>query len=330
MGSLKGKTVLITGGTGFIGSNLIRAAIKAKADINIITRKTSDKWRINSILNGLNEYKVDLVDYENLSRIVKDIQPSIIFHSATYGGDPSQNDLKKIFDANFMGTANLLNCCKDVGFDLFVNTSSSSEYGIKSSPMNENDILKPVNDYGVSKVAGTLYCQSVARKGKLPLLTLRLFSPYGYYESPLRLIPSVIISCLKSKNPIVSSPDFVRDFIFIEDVVDAYINLCKRIGKRSDLSGDLGNGEIFNIGTGSQHSVGEIVEKIIELTGSDVQAEWGHAPRWSDEPLIWEANISKAQKVLKWTPQIKLEEGLSKTINWFRKQKELISFYKDF
>lgn len=315
MGNLKGKTILITGGTGFVGSNLVRACVKAKADVNIITRKTSDKWRIKSVLNDLNEYQADLVDYDKLLTVIKGIEPSVIFHSATHVGDPSQANLKKLFETNFFGTANLLNCCKHVEFDLFINTCSSSEYGTKSSPMNENDVLEPSNDYAISKVAQTLYCQSVARQEELPLVNLRLFYPYGYYEAPQRLIPSVIISCLKSKNPIVSNPNFVRDFIFIEDVVNAYM----RIVEISRFSRDLGYGNIFNIGTGHQYSVGEVVEKIIELTGSNVQAEWGNAPRWSDEPQTWRADISKAKKILKWAPQTKIEEGIIKTIDWVKK-----------
>lgn len=314
MGNINGKNVLITGGTGFVGSNLIRTCIEAKANVNIISRESSDKWRMNDISNEINEYKVDLTDYNKLANVITDIEPSIIFHTATYGADPSQQNFKEIFETNFMGTANLLKCSKRIGFEMFVNTSSSSEYGIKSSPMNENDILEPINNYGISKAAGTLYCQNVAKKEELPLVILRLFSPYGFFEGPKRLIPSVILACLESKNPQVSSPDFVRDFIFIEDVLDVYIDVCNE----SNLYG-----EIFNVGSGSQHSVGEIVKLIIELSGSDVQPQWGHAPRWSNEPLLWKADIYKAQKILHWKPKTKLENGITKTINWFEKNLKL-------
>ena len=309
MKALKGSKVLITGSTGFIGANLVRTFLKIGAEIHILTRTTSNKWRINDILKDVTEYCVDLLDHKKLESIILDIAPEIIFHTAIYGGYPFQKDIKKIIESNFIGTVNLVNACKKVDFELFVNIGSSSEYGIKSRPMTEGDILEPVNDYEVSKAAATLYCQAVARREKIPIATLRLFSPYGYYEEPTRLIPSVVVSCLKGRNPEVSSPNSVRDFIFIEDVIDAYM---KVIG-----TSDIG-GEIFNIGYGEQHSVGEVVNMIVELTGNNVRPGWGSVPKRANEPNVWQADVTKAKDILKWEPKYSLEEGLAKTIKWFR------------
>ena len=180
--------------------------------------------------------------------------------------------------------------------------------------MHESDLLEPVNDYGVSKAASTLYCQAVAKKENLPITTLRLFSPYGYYEGKNRLIPAVILACLEGKNPKVSSPNFVRDFVFIEDVLDSYVSLTETF----DLLGD-----IFNIGSGNQHNIGQVVKHIMDLIGKKVTPEWILAPKWSEEPDKWEANISKANEYLKWTPKYSLENGLAKTVEWFTENKFL-------
>jgi len=308
MKTLKGKKVLITGSTGFIGATLVRNFLKNGAEVHILTRVTSNKWRINDLLKEVNEYCVDLLDYEKLASIISDIAPEIIIHTAIYGGYPFQKDIKKIIESNFIGTVNLVNACQKVDFELFVNTGSSSEYGIKSKPMTEEDILEPVDDYGVSKAAATLYCQAVARREKIPVVTLRLFSPYGYYEEPTRLIPSVVISCLKGRNPEVSSPNSVRDFIFIEDVIDAYM----KVTETSDIGG-----KIFNIGYGRQQSVGEVVNKIVELTGNTVRPEWGSVPKRANEPNVWQADITKVKDILKWVPKYSLEKGLAKTVKWF-------------
>lgn len=310
MVTFKNRDILITGATGFVGSNILRKFLDLESNVHILTRESSDKWRINDLLKDLNEYNVDLMEYEKLTHIVSEIEPTLIFHMATYGGSPFQKDSYAIIKSNFIGTFNLVNACKKADFELFINTSSSSEYGIKSHPMEENDMLGPVNDYGVSKAASTLYCQSIARNENLPIVTLRLFSPYGYYEAPMRLIPSVILACLKNENPKVTSPHFVRDFIFIEDIIDSYI----KVSEKANFKGD-----IFNIGQGIQHSVKEIVTKIIELTGDNVEAEWGSESRWSNEPEIWQSNITKAKNILKWKPKFSLEEGLSHTIKWFEK-----------
>jgi len=308
MKALKGNKVLITGSTGFIGANLVRSFLKTGAEVHILTRTISNRWRINEVLKDVDEHCVDLLDYEKLEPIISNVAPDMIFHTAIYGGYSFQRDIKKIMESNVIGTVNLVRACKKVHFELFVNTGSSSEYGTKSKPMNEGDVLEPVDEYGVSKAAATLYCQAVARRERRPIVTLRLFSPYGNYEEPTRLIPSVVMSCLKGRNPEVSSLDSVRDLIFIEDVIDAYM---KVIGV-SDISG-----EIFNIGYGKQHSVGEVVDTIIELTGNKVLPEWGSVPKRANEPDVWQANITKAKDVLKWEPKYNLEKGLAKTVKWF-------------
>lgn len=307
---LRRKRVLISGATGFVGANLVKKCLEAEADIHIITRTSSDKWRIRDVLEDVNEYHADLLDQERLEIALSKIRPEIIFHTATYGGYFYQGDINNIIQTNIMGTANLLNACLKTGFNIFVNTGSSSEYGTKFKSMNETDSLKPNSNYGIVKASATLFCQAKARSERLPIVTLRLFSPYGYYDEATRLIPSVILSCLKEKNPNILSSESVRDFIFIEDILDAYI-------KAANISSV--EGEIFNIGYGQQHSVGEVVNKIIELTGGRIEPEWGCAPKRINESSIWQADISKAKNILKWKPKYILEEGLNKTIKWFEK-----------
>lgn len=314
---INSKTVLITGATGFVGSCLTRRLVSVDCDLHIIKREQSNIWRIKNIFNRVVVHNVDLIDSNSLEKLVKNIKPEIIFHTATYGVYPFQKDANKIIQTNMMGTINLVNACSKVGFSIFINTGSSSEYGVKPKPMNETDLLEPNNNYGVAKVSTTLFCQAKARSEKLPIVTLRLFSPYGYYEEATRLVPSVIISCLTGKNPKVSSPEPVRDFVFIEDVLDAYIKVANipNIG-----------GEIFNIGYGQQHSVGEVVNKIIELAEEKVSPEWSSTTKRTNEPTIWQADISKAKDILKWEPRYNLEEGLNKIVKWL---KENLSLYKE-
>lgn len=305
---LKKKRILISGATGFIGANLVRKCLEAEAQVYIFTRITSNKWRIRDVLKDINEFRVDLLNYERLKAMVSEIKAEIIFHMVAYGGYPYQKDADDIIRTNIIGTANLLNVCLKVGFNVFVNTGSSSEYGIKSEPANEADLLEPNNNYGIAKASATLFCQAKARSEKLPIITLRLFSPYGYYEAATRLISSVIISCLRGKNPKLSSPKPMRDFVFIEDVLDAYVKVANIPSIK---------GEIFNIGYSQQHSVGEVVNKIIELTGGRVSPEWGSVPKRANEPTVWQADISKAENILEWKPKYTLEKGLNKTIQWF-------------
>jgi len=191
------KKILITGATGFVGANLLRKLIDSKNDIHVIIRSTSNLWRINDIIDKVNAHVCDLTNRESVEKLVLKIKPQIIFHLAVYGGYQFQEESLKIIDTNLIGIINLLNACCKIGFECFINTGSSSEYGLKNKPMSENDLLEPINDYGIAKAAATLYCQAIGRRENLPIFTLRLFSPYGYYEGPTRLIPYLIISCLK-------------------------------------------------------------------------------------------------------------------------------------
>ncbi|OPX64342.1 MULTISPECIES: NAD(P)-dependent oxidoreductase [unclassified Methanoregula] len=314
MSSLAKKTVLVTGATGFVGSNLLRCLQGSGADLHIIARTSSNLWRISDIIAGVGRHTPDLSDADSVKKTVRDISPDIIFHLATYGGSPREDNFRQIMESNFFGTVNLVDACKDAGFDLFVNTGTSSEYGIKSAPMKETDCLKPVNNYGISKAACTHYCQAVALNDNLPIVTLRLFSPYGDYEDGHRLVPSVILSCLQGKNPAITSRSFVRDFIYIDDVVDLYRRLAEiRITP----------GEIFNAGSGVQHSVGDVVDTVIRITGKPLEAVTGLPKRWPNEPEVWQADMSKTSTSLNRAPKYDLENGLRKTVEWFAAHQHL-------
>ncbi len=314
---LKKKRILITGATGFIGSNLLRRCLEENAEVYVLTIKTANKWRIENVLNHVQEHCVDLLDCDLLEKAVTLVKPEIIFHMAAYGVYSSQKNVNKIIETNLLGTINLINICKKVGFELFVNTGSVFEYGKKNSPLKESDMLEPVSDYGVSKAAATLYCQAVGKRENRPVVTLRLFTPYGYYEEPPRLIPSVMLSCLNGENPRLSSPGSMRDFIFIEDAVDAYIKAAKNVQKVS--------GEIFNIGSGRQCSVGEVVNTILQLSGNSVSPQWDSFLDGRAVSKMLAADISKAEKMLNWRPEYSLEQGLEKSVMWF---KENAGLYK--
>jgi nucleoside-diphosphate-sugar epimerase len=307
-------SILITGATGFVGANLLRTLAKKERNIHIFLRETSDTWRIKDIMNKVDAHYCNLIDKKNIKALVSEIRPKKIFHSAVYGGYPHQTDFSKIVATNFLGTVNLLDACTSEGFEYFINTGSSSEYGIKKSSISENDVPEPIDPYGVTKTAATLYCQSVAKRHNSRIFTLRLFSPYGYFEDLNRLIPHVIKNCLSNKELQLSNPDFVRDFIFIEDVIDAFLTVA-------DAAHNLRAGEIFNVGSGKQHNLREVVELVKTLTNCRKEARWGlRSGRKHDAANVWEANIEKIKRNTGWTPKVSLPEGISKTITWFKNQ----------
>ncbi len=310
------NSFLITGGTGFIGSNLVRELVKKGERVSIVISKSIGKnSRIKDIESKIEIYKCNLLS-ESLKNLVGKIKPDFIFHLASYGIPPEEDNVLSMIDFNLKGTINLIEAVKQNPFKLFINTGSCVEYGIKEDDMTESDMLTPINNYGVLKSATTLYCQKEAIRNNLLIINFRLFSTYGYFDQKYRLIPSVIRSAIVNEPIKVSAPTNVRDFIFIEDVISAYLHATEAT---------LSNGEIFNIGSGKQHSIEEIVKLCLAISKSKSKVQWGALSNQIRfiEPLRWEADMSKTKKLLNWEPKTTIEEGLRKTIEWFDKNRDL-------
>lgn len=305
-----GDKYLVTGATGFVGSYIVRKLVMQGKNVHILTKEEKLNWRLSDLSSKIHVHKADLLD-KKLLVLVKKINPTYIFHLAAFGSLPNEEDMGNLIDVNLKGTINLISAAKQNKFKLFINTGSSSEYGVKKGSMKETDLPCPINDYGVTKAASTLYTYKEAVRNNLPLITFRLFSVYGPYEQKTRLIPTVILSAL-ANNPInVSNPTHVRDFVYIDDVADAYLSACKA---------RIIPGEIFNIGTGKQHSVGEVVKRILQFSQSKSRVAWGTVRKQSRqiESADWRANTRKSKKLLKWQARYSLHQGLKKSLVWFK------------
>ncbi|MDE2001734.1 MAG: NAD-dependent epimerase/dehydratase family protein [Patescibacteria group bacterium] len=302
--------IVITGASGFIGSNLVRRMAESRSDIHAFIRSGSDLWRLADLLPKITVHSIDLTDRRDVFDRIRIIKPKTVFHAAAHGVHSFQKDSDKIGAVNLRGTKNILDASIKSGFEIFINTGSSSEYGLKNEPMKETDSLEPRSPYAISKAAATAYCQNMSSLMKLPIITLRPFSVYGPYEAPTKFIPTLLNALLGNTCPPLASPGIARDYIFIDDLVDAYLT--------ASLRPDLG-GEIFNIGSGKQTTLKEVVELAIRLTGADIKPKWGTMKPGEWDATVWQADISKAKSMLRWRPKNTLEEGLIKTINWMKK-----------
>ena len=177
------KKVLITGGAGFIGANAVRAFLNLGNEVHVLEYPGCNLWRLEDIRERIDIHEIDITNYQQVEGFIKNLKPDIILHFAAYGAyQRTQQDVEQTIDTNLLGTINLVNACSTVGFEAFIYTGSSSEYGIKEKLMKESDALEANNLYGMTKAAATLYCQNAAKKQKLPIVIIRPFAVYGPFE----------------------------------------------------------------------------------------------------------------------------------------------------
>jgi nucleoside-diphosphate-sugar epimerase len=306
----KKKIYLITGATGFIGSCLTRKLIAKNENTHILLKKDTNLWRIKDIMRKTNIHLNNLSDVKSLSKIAEKIKPDIIYHLATYGAYSYQDDADLCVKTNISGTWNLLKATSIIDYELFVNTGSSSEYGFKKLPMEETDFLEPTSYYAVTKCSQTLLCSYFAQERNKPIVTLRPFSIYGPYEDKSRFIPTLLKSLYFHKKMNLVSSDIGRDWVYIDDMVSAYL-LIDKLNKYS--------GEVFNIGTGKQSTIKKVVELTTKITGETTNFRWGGMDDRKWDTTNWVADITKAKKLLGWRPEFDLKRGLLTTWEWFKK-----------
>lgn len=312
------KSVLVTGATGFIGSHLVFGLIQEGFDVAIIKRENSDTYRIKNILSKLHVYNADICDSEKVSDIISSFKPDAIFHLAAYYAiSHKTQEMSCMIDTNVLGTINLLDAAKNAGVKFFANTSTCFVYEDCTSNLREDAELSPVNLYALTKMQAEFACLFYSKKYKLKTITFRLFPPYGPYDSRRKLIPYLIMSLLKGEPPRMTTGKQKWDFIYVDDIINAYIKLASNY---QNLSNEH---EIINLGTGSAISVQEISSLVKGIIGTELDPLWGSVPHRDNEVWFLSADITKAKNLLNWTPKRQIGEGLSNTINWC---KELLEY----
>jgi UDP-glucose 4-epimerase len=314
------KRALVTGGTGFVGANLVRRLLGQGHEVHLLVRQGSQDWRLDGIRDAVRLHATDLADAEGLAGLVAAIRPDWVFHLAAHGAYASQTDPRQMVATNVVGTANLVEACLRTGFEAFVNTGSSSEYGFKDHPPAETEWLEPNSHYAVTKAAATLYCRYTAQSRGVRLPTLRLYSVYGPYEEPTRLLPTVVLRGLAGELPPLVDPDVARDFVYTEDVCAAYLLAATR--------DDQEPGAVYNVGTSVQTTLREVVEVARRVLDIGAVPNWGSMPNRRWDTSTWVADSRKLCRELGWEPRYTFEQGFRALADWFRERPDLAQWYR--
>jgi dolichol-phosphate mannosyltransferase len=306
------KRCLITGGTGFVGANLVRRLLRDGHAVHLLVRPEHAAWRIEEISSDVRLHLLDLSDAQAVSKTSEKIKPEWVFHLAAYGAYSWQADIAQIFQTNLTGTINLVEACVKTGCESFIHTGSSSEYGFKDHAPSETEGLEPNSHYAVAKAAATLYCRYMAQAQKANITTLRLYSTYGPYEDPRRLMPTLIRHGLRGEWPPLVNPDTARDYVYVEDVCDACL-LAAQTAPREF-------GAVYNLGTGRQTTLREVAAIARRLLNIIADPQWGTMPARKWDTSTWRADCAKIQAELDWRPRHSFEQGFSQMVAWQGKQ----------
>lgn len=315
MDVLQGKSVLLTGAAGFIGSNLSRELLRHEALVHALVRPSSNLWRLIDLQSQITIHFADLNDDRELRRIVHAVEPQLVIHSAFPSGHPKDRTGRRtMIETGLCGTANLLEALVGIGVERVLTFGSSMEYGSRDSPLSESAPNRPSSFRGAVKAAGTLMCRQYAQQHGQRIIVLRPFTVYGPWEAPPRFIPTAILSVLRSQIIHLTPPGYRHDFLFIGDLVEASMLTCL-----ADLEGF----EVINIGTSHEWTNEEVVDILQIVADRKLDRRVGAYPPRPWDTAHWVADITKAKRLLGWQPKHTLQQGMEKTFAWFRQNLRL-------
>jgi UDP-glucose 4-epimerase len=298
------QRVLVTGASGFIGSHLCRRLIEDQAEVHAVYRTQAPTQQ-----SQVRWWQADVSDFAAVRTLFRNIRPDVIYHLASHvKGAPNLEHVVPTFHSNLQSTVNLLTLAAETGCQRIVLTGSLAE------PEPQNGEIFPSSPYAAAKWASSGYARMFHALYQLPVVIARVFMVYGPAQQDLtKLIPYVTLSLLRGESPKITSGDRLVDWIYVSDVVDGFIAL----GQAPGIDGatlDLGSGELV--------SIREIVQQLAGVVDPKARVEFGAL---SDRPLepTRLANLAETFDRIGWKPQVPLQEGLMRTVDWYRSELEL-------
>ncbi|RYF77320.1 MAG: NAD-dependent epimerase/dehydratase family protein [Cytophagaceae bacterium] len=312
MTRLKGP-IVVFGASGFIGANLFEQLFRARqhtgsADVYALTHDATKAWRLKLLdAPAENIVHCDILSTTSVRDVFDRIQPKTIFNLAAYGAYSKQKNVGLTYETNVLGTVNILDVCTpDV---VYIHAGSSSEYGFNCTAPKETDPLEPNSHYAVSKVSAAYALEYYARVHQLNTLNLRLYSIYGGWEEPDRLIPRLVEENRNGAFPPLVSPDISRDFVYVDDCVAAFVQAALRVNPAI-------RGRSYNIATGQKTTMRELVDIARQAFALTQEPVWGNMPNRAWDLSDWYGDPADAARDLNWRATTSLSEGLRRTADW--------------
>jgi NAD dependent epimerase/dehydratase len=314
---LSGKRVLVTGAGGFIGSHLVNDLAEQGAQVRAFVRYNSraDSGYLKQLPPHIHkEIEIVAGDLRDSHAIYRSVEGmDIVFHLGALISIPySYHHPREVVETNVTGTLNVLMACLDLETPRMVHTSTSEVYGTALRvPIDEDHPLQGQSPYSASKIGADKIAESFSCAYELPVVTVRPFNTYGPRQSARAVIPTIITQALNQDVIHLGSLGTRRDFTYVSDTVNGFIKAGLAEGVE---------GQVFNLGTGTEVTIGELADKVIQMVGRPVQIESDTnrlRPEKSEVMRLLSDN-SLAQQKLDWRPEVDLDEGLRRTVAWIQ------------
>jgi nucleoside-diphosphate-sugar epimerase/glycosyltransferase involved in cell wall biosynthesis len=305
--------ILVLGASGFLGASLLRTLLAHRDDVRGTVFHTP-AWRLDGVPSR-NTIVVDLLVDSSRNELFLHLKPRTIFNCVGYGGYSFESDSGLIYETNFNLTAKVLKGLDGLSISCYVHSGSSSEYGDAAAGPKEDDLPQPNSDYAVSKVSCANLLRFHGKKRSLPCVNLRMFSVYGPREDASRLIPTLVSSGLAGHFPPFVDSAVSRDFVYVDDVCEAYIDAALNL--RAPFFGDS-----FNIGSGHKTTIADVAGAAAELFSIPGQPIYGGMERRNWDIVDWFSDQKKTAQVLGWKARTDFPEGLRRTADWVRGLKD--------
>lgn len=303
--------VFMTGATGAVGAKVVKNLLARGDDLGILIRKNSDLWRIDDSVPALQYITGALEHPESYRDSLIAFKPEAIIHLAWSGVlGKNRNDLQQV-KSNLPGTLALMDESYRAGANSFIGVGSQAEYGALQHIISEDMPTTPTTLYGASKLAAGILCNTYAALHGMRFAWMRLFSSYGPQDSPEWMIPYLILTLLRGEKPSLTACEQKWDYLYQADAADAIATVLHR----QSASG------IFNLGSGTATPLSDTVEYIKDCINPALPIGWGEIPYRPDQVMHLQANVSRLNAI-GWKPATSLTEGLNKTVEWYRDNRQ--------
>lgn len=313
-GEVRGRRVLVTGASGFIGSHLTRRLVHDGADVHALTSAVSCIFppRLLDVRDGVTLHEGSLTDRGAMEAVAAAADPELVFHLGAYTHvGKSWQRADECVQVNVAGTVNLLSALAPGGlasYQRLVSTGTSEIYGDVPVPFREDGPVNPVSPYAVSKYAAERMCRMFVAGRGWPIVCVRPFNAYGPAQSPDRVVPELVVRALAGRDVPMTQGRQTRELNYVEDLVDGFVRAAVTPGL---------DGGLYNLGGGAEMTMRDLAATVLRLVGGPARALFGALPERPTEITRMVCDASRARRDLGWEPRVGLEEGLARTIRWY-------------